>query len=338
LVTWALAAWLSGYAAAPARAQEAVTLFVTSMKTDTVNVFRGRVPDLAFVRSIRVGREPHNLGIAPDGRWAATGNRRSGEVSIIDTRSFDEVARIRVGRQPHDVAFSSDSRILYVGHEQELFASVIEVGTWTRRPRLEIGRAQHDISISPDDKQLWFTVTNRPYKPGDPRVGVVDLTTGKRIALIDTGANSHDVTLSPDGRTAWVTNSGFVDIPDSRVDYLDVATRQLLGTIRLGTYPFHSPKRGRDGNYVPADAREMWFSDHGLKAALAVSLSDRRVVGSVPVGTEPYHLTATPAGILFVANHRSNTVTIIDGRRRVALGTLKVPEGPHGVAVMVRPP
>jgi DNA-binding beta-propeller fold protein YncE len=199
-----------------------------------------------------------------------------------------------VGRQPHDVAFSPDSRTLYVGHEQELFVSVIEVGTWKQKPRLKIGRAQHDLSISPDGRELWFTVTNRPYKPGDPRVSVIDLETDK-VALLDTGANAHDVTLSPDGRVAWVTNSGFVHVPDPRVDYLDVATRTPLGAIEVGKYPFHSPKRGRDGNDVPANAPEMWFSDHGLKAAVAVSLAERRVVATVPVGTEPYHIAATPA-------------------------------------------
>jgi len=339
MIAWGIAgALISWLAVPPASAQEVVTLFVTSMKTDTVNVFRGRAPDLAFLRGIPVGREPHNLGISPDGRWAATGNRRSGEVSIIDTQRLEEVARIPAGRQPHDVAFSSDSRTLYVGHEQELYASVIEVGTWKRKPRLEIGRAQHDLSISPDDGKLWFTVTNRPYKPGDPRVGVVDLLTGNRVALIETGANSHDVILSPDGRVAWVTNSGFLDVPDSRVDYLDVATRKVLGTIQLGKYPFHAPKRGRDGNYVPANTLEMWFSDHGQKAVHVLSLPERRVVATVPAGAEPFHVTVTPEGTVFVANHRSSTVTVIDGPRRVALGALKVPRGPHGLAVLVHLP
>jgi YVTN family beta-propeller protein len=259
-------------------------------------------------------------------------------VSVIDTERLVEVARIRVGRQPHDLAFSSDSGTLYVCQEQEPFVSVIEVGTWKQKARLEIGRAQHDISISSDNRELWFTVTNRPYKAGDPRVGVIDLTTGKRVALIDTNANAHDVTLSPDGRVAWVTNSGFVHMPDARVDYLDVASRKVLGTVQVGKYPFHSPKRGRDGNYVPATAPEMWFSDHGLKAVVAVSLLNPRVIASVPVGAEPYHVTSTPAGILFVANHRSDTVTIIDGSRRAMLGTLKVSRGPHGLAVLVHSP
>lgn len=322
----------------PAGAAETVTLFVTSEKTDTVNVFRGPVPDLEFVKGIPVGKDPHNLAISPDGRWVATGDRRSGEVSLLDTSSLTEVARIPLARQPHDVAFTSDSRTLYVGHEQEPFVSVIDVETRTQKPRLQIGRAQHDLSISPDDKELWFTVTNRPYKPGDPRVGVIDLVTGKLATLIDTGANAHDVTLSPDGRLAIVTNSGFVHVPDSRVDFLDVATRKVVATIEVGKYPFHSPKRGRDGHYVPASAPEMWFSDHGLKAAVVVSLSDRRVLATVPAGTEPYHITATPAGILFVANNASHAVTIIDGPRRAVLGTLRVPPRPHGLAVLLHSP
>lgn len=41
---------------------------------------------------------------------------------------------------------------------------------------------------------------------------------------------------------------------------------------------------------------------------------------------------------LFVANHTSNTVTIIDGPRRIVLGTLKGPPRPHGLAVLVHSP
>jgi YVTN family beta-propeller protein len=81
----------------------------------------------------------------------------------------------------------------------------------------------------------------------------------------------------------------------------------------------------------------MWFSDHGLRSVVAVSVADRKVVATVPVGVEPYHVAATSGGILFVANHTSNTVTIVDGPRRAVLGTLKVAPRPHGLAVLVEP-
>jgi len=40
-------------------------------------------------------------------------------------------------------------------------------------------------------------------------------------------------------------------------------------------------------------------------------------------------------GVLFVASHRSDAVTLIHGPRRAVLGTLKVPRGPHGVVGQV---
>jgi DNA-binding beta-propeller fold protein YncE len=133
-----------------------------------------------------------------------------------------------------------------VGHETETFVSVLDAEGWKPRAPLKVGRAQHDLSISPDGRHLWFTVTNRPYKAGDPRVGVVDLAWGK-VTLIDTGANAHDITLGADGRIAWVTNSGFLHLPDSRVDYLDAATWKPLGSLTLGRYPFHGPRRAVPG-------------------------------------------------------------------------------------------
>jgi YVTN family beta-propeller protein len=57
----------------------------------------------------------------------------------------------------------------------------------------------------------------------------------------------------------------------------------------------------------------------------------------VPVGIEPYHIAATARGVLFVANHSSNTVTIVDGPGRTVLGSLKVPSRPHGLAVHAAP-
>jgi len=132
--------------------------------------------------------------------------------------------------------------------------------------------------------------------PGDPRVGAVDLATGQ-VTLIDTGANAHDVTLSPDGRVAWVTNSGFTHLPDARVHAVDVATRTVLGAITVGKYPFHSPKRGRDGNAVPPTASEMWFSDHGLRSVVAVSLAERRSSPPCPWASSRTTWPRPPTGL-----------------------------------------
>lgn len=164
----------------------------------------------------------------------------------------------------------------------------------------------------------------------------MDLRGGKLSQMIDSGSNAHDVIFSPDESEAWVTDSGYLTIPSDIVNVISVTKREIVARLRLGKYPFHSPKRGRDGNYVSRDAKEMWFSDHGLKQVLVVDLKSRQVVASVKVGAEPFHLSPTPDGVLYVANHHSGTISVIDMAARRPLGTVKVDKHPHGLAVLVQ--
>ncbi|MBI4252343.1 MAG: beta-propeller fold lactonase family protein [Candidatus Tectomicrobia bacterium] len=318
-----------------APAAERVTLFVTSEFTDTVGVYKGEVPDLKRVKTIRVGRDPHNMGISPDGRWVVSGDRLAEQVSVIDTKSLDRVQVLKTGKHPHDVHFSPDGKLLFVGHERENFIHVFETVTWKRLAPIEVGAAQHDLSLSPDGRELWFTITNRPYRKWEARLGVVDLAAAERkVAWVFGTGNAHDAIFSPDNRTMWVTNGGFIGHAVPWVNVLDVRARRVLGTIKVGEYPFHSPKRGRDGYHVPLDAKEMWFSDHGTSSVIIMDVATMKPVGSVPVGKAPFHIAVTPGGVLFVANHDSHTVTVIDGKAKKALATLQVAKEPHGLAVL----
>lgn len=338
-LVWVLIALFFYSAPVPeAESAEKVTLFIVSEWFDRVDVYRGEIPVLKRVDSIKVGRNPHNLGISPDGRWVVTGDRLAKQVSVIDTRTLKRVAVLPTGKHPHDLVFSSDSKVLYVGHERETYIGAFETGTWKKRPPIEVGFAQHDLTISPDDRELWWTVTHRAYKKGEPRIGIVNLADlTKKVEMIDNGGNAHDVIFSPDGGTVWVTNGGFIGRPEPIIHYMDPKTRRVLGQISPGKYPFHSPKRGRDGSYLRKDAKEMWFSDRGIRALIAVDLKSRKVVATVPVGKGSFHITITPKGILFVANHDSNTVSIVDSAQRKLIGTLPVRKHPHGLAVLVGP-
>ncbi len=323
-------------AAPRGEAAEKVTLFVVSEWYDRVDIYAGEIPDLKRVDSVKVGRNPHNLGISPDGRWVAAPDRLAAQVSIIDTKTRKRAAVLPAGKHPHDLIFTSDSKTLYVGHERETWIGAYEVGTWKKLPPIEVGFAQHDLTLSPGDSELWWTVTHRAYKKGEPRIGIVHLNDpDRKNEMIDNGGNAHDVIFSPGGATVWVTNGGFIGRPNPIIHYMDPKTRRVLGQLSPGKYPFHSPKRGRDGNYLPKDAKEMWFSDRGVRALIAIDLATRKPVATVPVGAGSFHITVTPGGVLFVANHDSSTVTIVDSHAKKVIGTLPVRKHPHGIAVLV---
>jgi YVTN family beta-propeller protein len=57
-------------------------------------------PDLDLLASVPVGTDPDWVTFTPDGRLAYVANAISNDVSVIDTSSFEEVARIPVGQSP----------------------------------------------------------------------------------------------------------------------------------------------------------------------------------------------------------------------------------------------
>jgi YVTN family beta-propeller protein len=54
-------------------------------------------PDLEFVKTIPVGREPNWITFGPDSRFAYVGCRGSNEVSVIDLHSLAEIKRVATG-------------------------------------------------------------------------------------------------------------------------------------------------------------------------------------------------------------------------------------------------
>jgi len=74
-----LAAMLARYSVAVTEAQETVTLFIASMKTNTVNVFRGQVP----VRRFQIAAE---IACLPFTRSSATPPRHHGHFPTSPTR------------------------------------------------------------------------------------------------------------------------------------------------------------------------------------------------------------------------------------------------------------
>ena len=62
-----------------------------------------RVPDLALLATIPVGREPNWIAFSQDGKFAYVTNRKSDNVSVIDVGELKEIKRIPVGKYPQRI-------------------------------------------------------------------------------------------------------------------------------------------------------------------------------------------------------------------------------------------
>lgn len=59
------------------------------------------------VKEIKGGQGPHGVVISPDGRYVYVTNIVSGDVSVIETATDQEVAKIPVGKEPNGISYLS---------------------------------------------------------------------------------------------------------------------------------------------------------------------------------------------------------------------------------------
>jgi YVTN family beta-propeller protein len=57
-------------------------------------------PGLEHVANIPVGKEPNAIAFSGDGKYAYVSNRKSDNISIIDTKTHKEIKRLSLGKYP----------------------------------------------------------------------------------------------------------------------------------------------------------------------------------------------------------------------------------------------
>ncbi len=100
--------------------------------------------------------------------------------------------------------------------------------SWTVTRHLKTGRGPYNLGVTPDGKYLVASL-----KQGS-KVEVFDLASGRSTAQIPTSNTlAHGVAMSSDSRYAFVTSEGVGAMP-GKVDVIDVAAGQKVGTVDIG--------------------------------------------------------------------------------------------------------
>ncbi|MBI3465116.1 MAG: hypothetical protein HY000_18975 [Planctomycetes bacterium] len=151
-------------------------------------------------------RRPVAMALSHDGHWLYTANRRSGTVSVIDTRTRAVIAEPRIGRQLSDIEPTPDGRFVLVLDEAANQLIVLSPADITqsaiRNPQsainLTISPAPVSLSVTSDGRacfvaSLWSRRLTKIdltplYADGSPRlpqiVTVLDLTFAPREQLL----------------------------------------------------------------------------------------------------------------------------------------------------------
>ena len=332
-------AWAGSAFAGPAK------VYVADEEGDTVTVLDGT--SFSRLATISVGREPHNVQVSPDGRWAwvtinyevepkgkeeekhpPTGMAKreheamttTGQVWVIDTTTDQVVSKIPVGKHPAHVVLSPDGRFAFVTNGGENTVSVVDTAARLAVTTVPVGAYPHGIRVSPDGKEAY--VAN--LKGGT--VSVIDTEARREVAQIPVGKGPAQVGFTPDGRTAFVSLS-----QENAVAAIDPAARTVVKKIRVGTVPIQV--------YATPDSRLLFVANQGSRrrpgrTVSVIELARLEVVKTVETGPGAHGVVVGADGrYAFVTNTYANSVSVIEVGGPTVIATVPVGKGPNGISV-----
>jgi len=164
------------------------------------------------------------------------------------------------------------------------------------------------------------------------KIQFFDAATLSQTAALNMPGSTHEMIRSPDGKKIFASVYGggiFGKNKDSdrRIAVIDLATRSLERTIDVGdNLAPHS---------VMMDVRGTLWSTAELGSAVLAIDPDTNKVERIDVGGAPHWIAVSHAtGKLFASFKTKDAVAVIDLNSRRVIGTIAIPHGAEGIAVM----
>jgi DNA-binding beta-propeller fold protein YncE len=299
----------------------AQTLAVAFPEEHRVLLFDTRTYD--SVASVAVGRAPHEIAVAPDGRslyvgnTGASGNPERLTVTRIDLTESIRTSTIDAGDCAglHDLRVSRSGRLLWIacGRVPAVAEIDLAAGRQRRQWRTTLDGGWM-LAASPDDRRIFVA-----HLEGQG-VTVIDRERDA-VTTVPGPGPEYGVEVAPGGGEIWVT------APDSsRVTVLDREGDSVLAA-------FPSPGKG-PGRVAFTSKGRLAAIVHDEPATLTlVDVASRKVAASIPLAAGPKVLALSPDGRFAAVSHPdAKLVSIVDLERRAVARTIAVPTTPDGVA------
>lgn len=318
--------------------------YVTNGQSGTVTVLD--VVNVRVDRELAVGQNPVAVIASPSRKEVYVVNSGAegteGSVSVIDTGKNAVAATIPVHRRPVAIDLDRTGTLAYVANSGSNTVSVLDLTT--RREVAQIGTGEEPVAlrVSPDGKTL--VVANR--SAGSVSIAdlanlaslssPVDLTrrpsTHSIRAVFEGCPGANDVVILPDSSKAFVACSAGHQVMAVALAHSKTGSQSGSSNIdRLET--FLDVGRAPVQLALKPDGGELFVSNSLSDSISEVVTSTNDVGGAYAMGDDPVRgLVSSDNSMLYIANFRSQWVTVYapeDGRR---IASIHVGDGPSAMA------
>lgn len=300
-------------------------LVVLNKDEDTISIVD--LASNALIKTIPTAHNPHEVIVSADGKKTYISCSLGNVVHVLDNSTFEITKDIthQLFDFPHGLDFAANGN-LYVAstYSNEIF--VIDTDKDEIVNHFNTGQKHsHMISFSPDGETLYIP------NIGSDNITVVDVKTSKIQEHIPVGKGPEGVAVHPNGKALYVANQH-----DNDLWILDAETHEVLFKRRIGVCPIRvvfSP----DGKYALIPNRDsgdltVILTEQGINGTLRPWEIKRIPVGKWAGGTV-FNVNGTTA---YVANNKTNDISIIDMATLKEVGRIDVGIHPDGIAFLTQ--
>jgi YVTN family beta-propeller protein len=270
---------------------------------------------------------PIELLYSTDGTQLYVLCQQSGEVRVLNARTYAEIKRIEVGRVPRGISLSAKGDRLFVANSWDDTISVIELKTLSVMATWSVG-AEPSSAVE-DRAGKYLFVANRISND----VAVLDAQTGAEEKRLAAGRGASYITPSPDGSKLYVTHvypnpAPHRTAPQSEITVIDTVRAVVTDRIALPyiAHAFHvafsaDGRLGIVAGLHPKNLVPLAHLEHGGAFADTLILFGADVGNPVEVPLDELERYAVrPFGVaitrdksrIFVTCGGSEMVTVID--------------------------
>jgi YVTN family beta-propeller protein len=273
----------------------------------------------------------------PSGYRIYITNEISGDLSVIDSTTFEVIATVPLGKRPRGIHASPDGKTIYValsgsppappGVDESTLPppdhnadgiGVVDVATNKLMRMLKAGSDPENFDVSLDGKTIY--VSNEDASG----VSFVDVASGELTKTIKTGEEPEGVKVDLDGKRVFSTNE-----EDGTVSVIDTAAGKLLKTFKVG-------RRPRNIVFTP-DGQHAYVNAENDGAIVLFDPVNYKAIQPIKLGTpgeiKPMFLLLSPdASKLYVSTGRGHKVFIVDTTTNAPTGSFEVGQRPWGMA------
>lgn len=222
-----------------------------------------RTSDKSVIRRVGVPGAVHHMAVSPDGRYAIAIHHTEGGVSIIDLKTFENVASIPTGPSPNYAAASADGKFIYVSNSGNNTVSEIDTKMWIVRRNIVTGASPEHMALSNDGGFLYVNNADAGT------VSAISLKGKEAVKTYQVGGGLHGVDLSDDGKALFVAGK-----EKNKLVKIDLESGAAQ-SVTLSPSPYHLAAIHGSGKLYISSAEEdkIWVVD---QKSLAVQ-------GEIPV-------------------------------------------------------